>query len=180
MIRSAILLSGGMDSTSLAFWKKPNHAFTIDYGQKAAQAEIRAARQIAKEIGIDHDTITVDCSSLGSGDMATTDSLPCAPSTDWWPFRNQLIITLAAMKAIGVNVNLLYVGLVKNDSTFKDSDLKFVNLISKALYFQEGGVKVAAPAVAMTAVELIKISKIPRSLLAWSHSCHVSDFSCGR
>ncbi|EHJ48323.1 Queuosine synthesis-like protein [Solidesulfovibrio carbinoliphilus subsp. oakridgensis] len=177
---SAILLSGGMDSTSLAFWKKPNFAFTIDYGQKAAMAEIRAARQVAKEIGISHDTIAIDCSSLGSGDMAMAAPLPNAPSTDWWPFRNQLLITLAAMKAICRNINLLYIGLVKSDSSYKDGCSDFVDKISRTLSFQEGNIEVMAPAIDMTAAELVNMSKIPRTLLAWSHSCHVSDFACGR
>ena len=34
----ALLLSGGMDSIALAFWKRPEIAITIDYGQRAAEA----------------------------------------------------------------------------------------------------------------------------------------------
>ncbi len=66
----AILLSGGMDSIALAYWLRPAFAFTMDYGQAAAAAEIDASVQIAHDLGIDHEVIRVDCSSLGSGDMA--------------------------------------------------------------------------------------------------------------
>ncbi|HFU2422962.1 TPA: 7-cyano-7-deazaguanine synthase, partial [Klebsiella variicola] len=37
-----------MDSVCIAWWKKPEVAFTVDYGQKAANAEVQAAEQICK------------------------------------------------------------------------------------------------------------------------------------
>ena len=43
--RTWIALSGGMDSICLAWWKRPESAITIDYGQLAASAEIAAAAQ---------------------------------------------------------------------------------------------------------------------------------------
>ena len=69
-MKSALLLSGGMDSTAIAWWKRPDLTITIDYGQKAAEAEKHASSQVAHALGIPHEVITVDCSSLGSGDMA--------------------------------------------------------------------------------------------------------------
>lgn len=44
---TALLLSGGMDSVSIAWWLRPDVALTIDYGQKPAEAEIDAAGQVA-------------------------------------------------------------------------------------------------------------------------------------
>ena len=40
-MNTALLLSGGMDSIALAYWKRPDIALTIDYGQAAADAEER-------------------------------------------------------------------------------------------------------------------------------------------
>ena len=31
-----LLLSGGMDSISIAWWKRPDVAISVDYGQRAA------------------------------------------------------------------------------------------------------------------------------------------------
>lgn len=45
----ALLLSGGMDSISVAFWKRPEIAISIDYGQRAAEAEITAANRSPKK-----------------------------------------------------------------------------------------------------------------------------------
>ena len=36
-----------------------------------------------------------------------------------------------------------------------------------------------APALGLTAVELVRKSAIPMELLAWVHSCHVGEFACG-
>ena len=66
--KKAILLSGGMDSIALAYWLRPEIAITLDYGQRAAEAEIKAAAKVAGALGIEHSVISVDCSALGSGD----------------------------------------------------------------------------------------------------------------
>ncbi len=45
---------------------------------------------------------------------------------------------------------------------------------------QEGGLKVEAPAIDLTSIELIKTAGISPSELAWAHSCHTSEYACGR
>ncbi len=62
-----LLLSGGMDSVSLAWWKRPAIALTVDYGQRAATAEIAAAAAVCDALTIRHEVVQVDCSHLGSG-----------------------------------------------------------------------------------------------------------------
>jgi 7-cyano-7-deazaguanine synthase len=50
VVRTALLLSSGMDSLCLAWWKRPNVAITLDYGQLPAQAEIAASSEICREL----------------------------------------------------------------------------------------------------------------------------------
>ncbi len=175
----AILLSGGMDSIALAYWQRPRHAFTIDYGQAAAAAEIDASVQIAGDLGIVHETIRVDCSSLGSGDMAGSAALDVAPASEWWPFRNQLLVTLAGMKAVAAGVTELMVGSVSSDGVHADGRPQFYEALDRLMSEQEGGLRVSAPAIVMSTVDLIRISDIPPDLLAWAHSCHVGALACG-
>ncbi|MBX9705864.1 MAG: 7-cyano-7-deazaguanine synthase, partial [Gammaproteobacteria bacterium] len=92
-MKTCLLLSGGMDSVSIAWWKRPDVAITINYGQQAALAEIQAAGSIARALNMEHHIITLDCSALGSGDMAGVASDKNAPASDWWPYRNQLLAT---------------------------------------------------------------------------------------
>lgn len=179
-MKTALLLSGGMDSTAIAWWKRPDLAITIDYGQKAAEAEKHAAAQVARTLGIAHEILKVDCSSIGSGDMAHAAPNVYAATSDWWPYRNQLLLTLASMKVIAHEVDLLLIGTLKSDGeSHLDGSQKFVTLMDELMRFQEGGLRIAAPAIEMTAVELIKASGIPPYVLAWSHSCHKENIACG-
>lgn len=173
-----LILSGGMDSTCLAWWMKPKIAFTIDYGQLAAKAEIEASREICRVLKIEHHIISIDCKQLGSGDMAGKSAVANAPATDWWPYRNQLLITFAAMKAISLGVNKLLIGTVKSDTFHKDGTSVFIDTISKLLFLQEGNIIVEAPAIKLETLDLIKESLIPYEILKLSHSCHKAVTPC--
>lgn len=175
----AILLSGGMDSIALAYWQRPERAITIDYGQQAASAEIGAASQVAGELGMPHHVIRVDCSSLGSGDMAGRQAVDGAPVPEWWPFRNQLLLTLSGMLSVSLGVREIMIGSVASDGTHADGRPEFFDAVDRAMRIQEGGIRVVAPAIAMSTSELVRTSGIPRDVLSWSHSCHVSNLACG-
>ncbi len=176
---SALLLSGGMDSISLAWWRRPDFAFTIDYGQLAGQAEIAASSAICKRLGLVHHVLSIDVRALGSGDMAGTAPSAFAPATDWWPYRNQFLITIVAMKAVALGITELMVGTVASDGSHRDGTLEFVHKADALLACQEGELRVHAPAIQMSTVELIRKSGIPMSELAWAHSCHKANVACG-
>lgn len=174
-----LLLSGGMDSIALAYWKRPGLAITVDYGQAAAQAELAAAAQVASELGIRHETITVDCSSLGSGDMAGKTALGIAPAPEWWPFRNQLLLTLAGMRSVALGVTELMVGSVASDGIHADGRPDFYAAADSLMRLQEGGIRVTAPAIHLTTAGLVRLAGVLPPLMAWAHSCHVGPLACG-
>lgn len=176
--KRGILLSGGMDSMALAYWKKPDLAFTIDYGQKCAKAEIAASTRFSQMMGMDHHVIQIDCSSLGSGSLSGNAAIEVAPSEEWWPYRNQLLVTLACMKGISLGLSILYVGSVKSDGFHKDGTPEFYSRLSRLMEYQEGGITVEMPAADMNTLELIEASGIPIEMLLWSHSCHTSNTPC--
>lgn len=175
---SAILLSGGIDSIALAYWKRPSIAITIDYGQTPAEAEIRVSNIITRELGIEHHVIKIDCSTLGSGDLVNSDQLKISPSTEWWPYRNQLLITLACMKGIGLGIKELMLASVKTDGFHKDGTQEFYENASRLVEMQEGNIKITAPCINLTSADLVKLSGVPRELLFWAHSCHTANFAC--
>lgn len=178
-MKRALLLSGGMDSLALAWWKRPELAITLNYGQLAAEAEVAASRTICKHLNIEHHIVSIDCSSLGSGDMAGANADAHAPASDWWPYRNQMLITLAAMKAIGLGAKVLYLGTVSSDGSHKDGTPEFIEAISDLLAIQEGELKVEAPAIMLSTAELVRTSGVPFNYLSWAHSCHKSNVLCG-
>lgn len=179
-MKKALLLSGGQDSVSLAYWTRPQLAITVDYGQLAAQAEIRAARAVCGTLAIEHVVLSIDCSSLGSGDMSRQDALPIAPISEWWPYRNQLLITLAAAAAVSRGACELLIGTVSTDGSHADGTRKFIDTIDNLMALQEGKLRVGAPAISLTSAQLVMTSGIPFELLAWAHSCHTSNWACGQ
>lgn len=182
-MKRGILLSGGLDSTALCFWQRPAVAFTVDYGQRAAEAEIRAAARVTDELRVPHEVVKVDCSAVGWGCLSrSTPACPaslCPSTQEWWPFRNQLLVTLAAARAIALGLDVLMIGSVSTDRRHRDGTPEFVSLMSDVLSLQEGGLRLEAPAIRMTTDELVTRSGVPLPLLAWAHSCHVANYACG-
>jgi 7-cyano-7-deazaguanine synthase len=155
-----------MDSVAIAYWLRPEVGITVAYGQRAATAEVRAAAQVCEVLGIEHHVIEADLSALGSGDMAGKAPAELAPVSEWWPFRNQMLVTLAAMKASALGVHA-------------DGKPEFLETMSAVLRCQEGEISLEAPAILLTGAELIKTSGVPSDVLAWAHSCHVANEGCG-
>jgi 7-cyano-7-deazaguanine synthase len=180
MVDSVLLLSGGVDSSTLAYSKRPDLAITINYGQTCAEAEVRAAGQICSELNVPHKVLEVDCSDLGAGQLAKSEQLDIAETPEWWPFRNQLIITISAMDAVKLNADELVVGSVRSDHEHADGRKEFYELLNALLLYQEGDLSVSTPAIDRRSEELVEESNVPLSLLGWTHSCHRSNKACGR
>ena len=176
----ALLFSGGMDSIALAWAFRPELAITIDYGQCAARGEIRAATAVCEALGLRQRVIRVDCRALGSGDMAGTEPCAVAPVSEWWPYRNQLLITFAAAVAIQEGITILSLGVVSSDGCHADGRLEFFEAMRSVLSVQEGGLELEVPAIHESTPELCRRVAIPFEVLAWAHSCHVSEHACGR
>lgn len=176
---TAVLLSGGVDSIALAYWRRPDFAITIDYGQLAATTEVAAAAQVAQELGIVHHVVDIDCSPIGSGDMIGRSPDRVAPVNEWWPYRNQLLVTLAAARGLALGIDRILVGAVATDSAHADGSAAFFDALDALMRLQEGGVAIEAPALALTTAELVRTSGVPREVLAWAHSCHTGPLACG-
>ncbi|MBN9292387.1 MAG: 7-cyano-7-deazaguanine synthase [Flavobacteriia bacterium] len=179
-IKKAVLLSGGIDSICLTYGIKPQIAYTIDYGQTVAEREIYVSEFICKELGIQHKCIKVDCRNLGTGTLANSKEHKLSPSVEWWPYRNQLLITLACMQGIKDEVQEIYLASVKSDCFHKDGTQEFYNFINTLVEYQEGKIKIFCPTLEFYSHELASIYDVPIELLTIAHSCHISNIACGR
>lgn len=179
-VKKAVLLSGGIDSICLTYGMMPAVAYTVDYGQSVAQREIYVSRYLCEVLKINHHVIRVDCSGLGSGLLAQTGNSPYSPSDEWWPYRNQLLITLAAMQGIKDGIQELHLASVKTDSFHKDGTAGFYELINNLVLFQEGGLSIHCDTLHDYSHELAIKYNVPIELLTIAHSCHVSNSACGR
>ena len=174
-----MLLSGGLDSTAVAALERPELCVFVDYGQVSADAERTSSEKIARELGLSYLALGADCSALGSGDLAGKPSLGLSPSREWWPFRNQLVGTLAAIRVIELGISELHFGTVSSDHFHADGTADFFSRFSALLSMQEGGLRVAAPYIDLSTEQLVRLSNVSDSVLGWSFSCHTGLYPCG-
>lgn len=181
-----LLLSGGQDSAALAFWYRPAGCLTINYGQRPFRGELRASKAIAAELDLPSFIVACDLSPIGSGLLAG-DASPsgaaapvASPSPEWWPYRNQLLATIAAAWALTRGYDVMVLGSVAGDAErHLDGSRGFYDALDTVTAMQEGEIRVIAPALGMTSTELVQASGITDSVLAYAHSCHVADYACG-
>lgn len=173
-----LLFSGGIDSTCLAWGLKPDRLAFFDYGQIQAKGEIRAGKNIAQQIGIPLDVHEVPLQMLGSGTMAGK-AVDEARPAEFWPYRNQALITLAAMAYFAQGVSTISIGTVAGDDRHPDGSGDFVNAISRLVSLQSGPT-VKAPAMGMSSEQLIEKFNVPQNLLGWTFSCHTGVWACGQ
>ncbi|EFK55804.1 7-cyano-7-deazaguanine synthase [Sphingobacterium spiritivorum] len=179
-LKQGLLLSGGVDSICLAYGLKPDIAYTINYGQIPASREIYVSRYICNLLRIQHKVIEVNCKSLGSGILINEERLDISPSQEWWPYRNQLLITLAAMQAIKDKIGVLHLASVKSDSFHKDGTPQFYDLINELVKYQEGNISIVCESTGYYSHELVKKYNVPLEIIAFAHSCHISNTACGQ
>lgn len=175
---TALLFSGGMDSVALAHYRRPDVLITINYGQVVALAEIKAAKYFASELQLPLIILDANFGAVGSGSLANSEPSQ-GRHPEWWPFRNQLLVSVAAAWSVNNGVRKLMIGTVGSDSCFADGTVEFVQTISRLLAIQEGGLTLDAPAIGMTSVELIRAAQMPVRLLPMCFSCNVSARPCG-
>jgi 7-cyano-7-deazaguanine synthase len=80
---------------------------------------------------------------------------------------------------VDLAVTHLMLAAVKSDGFHADGTEEFIRRLSELLELQEGHLSLSAPAIRMSSAELVRQSRIPISILGWSHSCHTGNFACG-
>lgn len=126
MEKAVVILSGGPDSVTVAYWAKAQgfdvSAITFDYGQKA-QHEIEVAKELAEGLGIKHRI--VDLSKLseiyeGVTSLVDTSLDISSEFTDpiIVPFRNGIFMAVTVALADGIGANHIFYGAHGSDEPF--------------------------------------------------------------
>lgn len=179
MTGRVLLLSGGIDSACLAAWLRPEACLYVDYGQRAHIEEEGASRAVADGIGLAWHAVRVDATPVGGGLMLDGARLESAPTAEWWPFRNQLLVTVASAWAVLRGMGEVMVGAVAGDGErHRDGSAWFFDRIDDLVAGQEGGIRVRAPGIEFTSSALIEKSGIKRGTLGVTHSCHAGGLTC--
>ncbi|HZM00676.1 MAG TPA: 7-cyano-7-deazaguanine synthase QueC [Planctomycetota bacterium] len=196
------LLSGGLDSTVAAALYRAQKgplsaALFVDYGQRAALPEARAASAVAAALGCELRIATLPllgeitttalvnrAARLPQPEPARLDA-DAALSADavWVPNRNGLLVNLAAAVAEAAGLRVVVVGFnAEEAATFPDNGPRFVEHLNACLAEStRGRVRVECPTLAMSKAELLAAGRAVGAPIELSWSCYEGgERPCGR
>jgi len=187
-----VVLSGGMDSTTcLALAKYANvggkvGAITFDYGQKHSN-ETEQAVQIAKHFDVNCEVISlpgladhfVTSLSKNSNQEIPDDHAGGIPNT-YVPFRNTIMLSIAAGFAQSFNYNTIFYGAnIIDYSGYPDCRPEYIDAMNKVLITHDK-IHIEAPIVNLTKTDVVKLGEkldVPWNL---TKSCYRGgDKPCG-
>ena len=203
--RAVVLLSGGLDSTTLLAHAIREgfeaHALTLRYGQRHV-AELEAAAHVARTLGAtEHRTITIDLG--GFGGSALTDASIAVPKdrdhasmstgipVTYVPARNTVFLSFALAWAEVLEARDLFIGVNALDySGYPDCRSEFIRAFETMARLAtrmgtEGGapLTVHTPLIAMTKADIVRHGLALGVDFSATVSCYeatASGAACGR
>lgn len=190
---SVIVLSGGMDSTTLLHERKEqiSLAVTFDYGSKHNAREIECARKNCEMLGIEHIVIPLEFmgkyfkSSLliGGEDIPEGHYADENMKSTVVPFRNGIMLSIAA--GLAENRGLKKVMLANHGgdhAIYPDCRPGFVDAMSEAI--RQGtyeGIVIDAPYTHITKSDIARIGKKIGVDYSLTYSCYKGgEEHCGK
>jgi 7-cyano-7-deazaguanine synthase len=167
--RAVLILSGGMDSTTLLYdlvsQEYDVHAVTFDYGQKHKK-EIAYAAKTCGYLDVPQEIIDVTVLNALAPSSLTRDGweVPDGHYADEnmkqtvVPNRNMVLLSLAGAFAIGIRAGHLFYGAHAGDHTiYPDCRPAFVSAMATAFHLCDwNDVVLAAPYLYLSKVEIVR------------------------
>lgn len=196
--KAVILLSGGMDSTTLLALAQSQeyecYALSFRYGQRHS-AELQAAISIAKQANIRHEIIDLDLSRFGGS--ALTDHSIDVPSSEstgvpitYVPARNTIFLSIALGWAEVLEASNIFIGVTAVDySGYPDCRPEFIqsfentaNLATKAGTEGEP-FTLHTPLIDLSKAEIIRLGEalgVDYSQTVTCYSADTKGHACGK
>lgn len=154
-MKSVLIVSGGMDSITLLYDKRPSHALSFDYGSKHNTKELEFAREHCQALGIEHHVISLSfigelfSSSLlkTGGDIPEGHYADESMKSTVVPFRNGIMLAIAVGYAESIGAEVVYLGSHAGDhAIYPDCRPEFNTAIQEAARLGTYiGVRIEAP-----------------------------------
>lgn len=198
-MKAVVLLSGGLDSTTLlAIARAENrevYALTLDYGQRHA-SEIEDARRQAESMNVaDHRVIQLDLRAIGGSALTSNAEVPKdhlgeegIPVT-YVPARNMIFLSLGAAFAESVAADEVWIGVNAVDfSGYPDCRPEFIAAFEKAIMagtrsgVERGTPTLVTPLMDLTKAEIIRLGARLGVDYSRTRSCYDPDengVACG-
>jgi len=187
--KAVILLSGGLDSTTLLY-HITSEGFTayplvISYGQKHKK-EVLVAKKISELLGLEIKQIDLNPDIFGVNALTGSKDIPLEGynainiALTVVPNRNMVFLSLAASYAVSIGAEMIcYAAHGGDHALYKDCTVEFVSLMGEAIRYTNG-VELYAPFIKLTKIDIVKIGRglgVPFEL-TWS--CYQGgDEPCG-
>lgn len=174
-----VLLSGGLDSTVNLFAAAAagpvKLALTFDYGQRAAESEIRQSRLLCQHLDITHHVIELQwlrqitrtslvnrAANVPVGEAVGIHDLQKSFETAkavWVPNRNGVFLNIAASFAESMGADYIVPGFNKEEAaTFPDNTPEFMSALDHSFSFSTAsGVKVKCFTEHMNKAEIVRL-----------------------
>jgi len=184
-----LLASGGLDSTTMAYWLLDKGIdfipLFIKYGQHCVDTELETLKNVLPKTHINKIEI-IDISSVYKyssskfineinlwEDAITADDL-------YIPYRNILILTLAASFAQSLNIKEVYSAFINSNHAKEiDCSKEFFSRMGMMLG-EYGAIKIKMPFLEMTKFEVAQIGIKVKAPIGKTFSCQASsEIPCG-
>lgn len=198
---AVLLLSGGPDSSTLAFDLVKNQgkkvlALTFNFGEKEAKAEIESAKKIAVELGIEHHIVDFSDSMREfyglpnpqymrkvAGPNLYSDETTLENSYDVQPFGSAIALLMAASWGLKQGARSIYYAVHYNDTIYFDNKVSYFKLLGVVTSSCEGdeyAMDFQVPYLKMLKSEVIALGHSLGLDLSETWSCASSDeIHCG-
>ena len=171
MKRSVVILSGGLDSSTLLYdWvcsgEREVYALSIDYGQRHAR-ELESAKSLAARLNIPHRIADLRALKPLFGNNALTEESCALPHADYAqdnmqitvvPNRNMILLAVAGAWAASLKAEEIGYAAHGGDHTiYPDCRPAFADAMDKALGLCDWNpLKLARPYIHMTKADIVR------------------------
>jgi 7-cyano-7-deazaguanine synthase len=194
MSKILVLLSGGMDSTALAYLLHPQHtieAISFNYGQKHAR-ELDYAKVTAATLGIAHTVFNIDqiFNQFGSTSALLNDEVEVPEGhyaditmrSTVVPNRNMIMLSLATGLAISKKFDAVaYASHTGDHAVYKDCKPEFFNPLKNAVENSDWHpVTLYAPFINISKSDIAAIGNVLHVPWENTYSCYNGqEIQCG-
>lgn len=193
--KSVVVMSGGLDSTTLLYWVinrgyRP-YALSFDYGQRHVK-ELECARKTCRRLGVKHTIVDLRgirgllaSSALTNQDVRVPEEHYSHESQKATvvPNRNAIMLNIALGYAVNIGAEKVFYAAHYNDrAIYPDCRWEFVESINVTakLACDNPRIEVAAPFVHRTKAEIVAIGHELGVPFADTWSCYKGgDKACG-
>lgn len=192
MKKAISVLSGGLDctvATSVFAGEYEIHAITFNYGQKAFERELEAAKEICSKMNWTHEVIDLPwLSKISTSSLNTSEDIPEVSLDDlddaekssesassvWVPARNMVFTSIAVSYAESIGAEKIIVGWdAEEAATFPDNSKEFLNTFNELIDVgSPDNIKIEAPAIDLTKEEIVKLGVEVGAPMEISYSCY--------